>query len=267
MRSRSSPLQKRQRLPREEAREALLDAGRQLLIERGLDTGLGLVSLNDAIVKSEVPRASAYRIFASDELDPQDTFRLELLISYIDADPMEERRKAFDEIADLALSMLRSDDPEQLALDLREVLRVAFAGQFAPITDDPNWRVVGPSWAGAALNEWTPPALIEAHRRANVILVDEITRFYRAVADAAGIRLRAGFTWEEWVLMAHLTTLTDSFATRYHPELKAIMRPTGPGGELQPWTQSAVLVEGLVRTAAEPDPDAPVSADLSVWNR
>ncbi|MEL6983451.1 MAG: hypothetical protein AAFO29_13580, partial [Actinomycetota bacterium] len=121
--SQSSPHQKRQRLSHEQAKAALLEAGRQLLVERGLDIGLGLVTLNAAIVESGVPRASAYRVFEREDADPQVAFRTELLVSYIESDPLAKRREAAQVIADDTLLALQSTDPVVLANALREGIR------------------------------------------------------------------------------------------------------------------------------------------------
>ena len=47
--------------------------------------------------------------------------------------------------------------------------------------------------------------------------------------------------------------------------------PTGPDGETQPWTLGGLLLMGFATMALEPDPEAEVSADLSLlrflqWN-
>lgn len=261
-----SPLRKRPRLSREEAREALLEAGRQLLFENGLDTGLGLVSLNDAVQASGVPRASAYRLFENDELDPQEAFRIELLISYIEQDPLDERRDAMLGVLDSALTLLGSDDPVDLATGLREAIRLSFAGKLAPLADDPNWGVAGPSMAITAMNDWAPQQLVDAHRAGLLAHVRWQRPLLQAAISAAGLRLRPEFDWDAWGLLVASGPIAHSFLNRYFPDLNEIERPTGPDGELQVWGHAAMLAEGLARTTLEPDPDAPVSADLSTWD-
>ena len=265
--SSASPLRKRTRLSQGEARDALLEAGQRLLVERGLGTGLGLITLNDAVVESGVPRASAYRAFTDEDLDPQEAFRIELLISYIEHDPLEYRREAMLAVAELALAGLDSDHPVELAAGFREGIRLAFAGLTAPLQDDPNWRVVGPSLALTALTEWAPSRLVEAHRAARLASVRFQLPLYQAVIAAAGLRLRPEFEWESWGLIVGSGVIVESITHRFHPELSAVMRPTGPDGELQPWSQAALLVEGLALTTLEADPDATVSADLASWIR
>lgn len=258
-------MHKKRRFSQDATRTALLEAGKQLLVDRGLDTGLGRVTLNDAVVQSGVARASAYRVFTKEDIDPQVAFRTELLISYINEDPLETRRPAAERIAADAMEAVRTDDPAEQAAALREAIRVGYAGTIAGLADDPNWQVVGPSWAATAFNEWAPEELMEAHRVGAIKNSQHFLPLYQQVSVACGLRIRAEFSWEVFALMAQSAAITGSFHRRYHPHLGATMRPTGPNGALQPWSHAAVLVEGLVLTAFEPDPDAALSADLSTW--
>lgn len=263
----ASPHQKRQRLSHDEARAALLAAGQKLLVERGLDSGLGLVTLNAAIVESGVPRASAYRVFDRDDLDPQVAFRTDLLITYIESDPLSKRRAAAQAITEDVLEALDTDDPIDLATALREAVRLGFAGNVVSLVDDPNWRIIGPSWAATALTDWAPDDLVEAHREADRASVRYLVPMYKEVAAACGLLLRPEMDWTSFALLANSTAVSATFYVKYHPELRSITRPTGPGGEDQPWSHAAVLIEGLVMTSFMADPDAAVSADLSSWLR
>lgn len=262
----SSPLNKRPRLSRDEARTALLAAGKRLLVARGLDTGLGLVTLNDAIVESGVPRASAYRVYAEDDIDPQVAFRIELLTSYIEGDPLQSRREVAQAIADETLAEFDTTDPRKLAAALREIIRVGAGDNLASLSADPNWKIIGPSLAVTGLSDWAPEELVAAHRGAVMASIEAFTPLYKVLGKACGLRLTQPFTWEMMGLFAAQVAATVTFHSKCFPELQEIMRPTGPGGELQPWSQNAILVEGIVRLVSEPDPDAEVSADLSAWD-
>ena len=234
-------------------------------MERGLDSGLGLVSLNDAIVESEVSRASAYRAYAGDDADPQVAFRAELLVTYIREDPLEERRRTAELISSETLKVIDTDDPVQLVHGVREILRLSYAGRIHSLADDPDWKIVGPSWAATALSDHAPRELVDAHRDGVVASAMYYVPLFQQMAVLGGLRLRAGLDWRTYALLSTSTVITASFFAGYHPELRAIMRPTGPGGELRPWSHAAVLVEGLVLSSFEPDPDAAASVDLGLW--
>lgn len=260
-----SPHQKRRRLSHDEARAALIEAGKELLLERGLDIGLGLVTLNAAIVESGVPRASAYRVFERDDLDPQVAFRTDLLISYILSDPLEKRRASAQAITDDVLEALATDDPIALALAMREAIRLGFAGNVVSLAEDPNWRIIGPSWAATALTDWAPEELVQAHREGDMASVRYFVPLYKEVSRACGLRLRPELDWATFALLANSTAASATFYMKYHPELRSIMRPTGPNGEMRPWSHAAILVEGLAMTSFVKDPDAAASADLTSW--
>ncbi len=261
----SSPYRKRQRLSQDDTREAVIEAGKRLLLERGLDTGLGLVTLNDAIIESGVARASAYRVFTNDDIDPQVAFRTELLIRYILADPIELRSEAAEAIVRQAAPGFETDDPVELATAMREAIRLGFAGNVVSLVEDPNWRIIGPSWAATALTDWAPEELVQAHREGDLASVRYFVPLYKEVCRACGLLLRPELDWTTFALLANSTAASASFYMKYHPELRVIMRPTGPGGEEQPWSHAAILVEGLALSSFVPDPDAAVSADLASW--
>ena len=262
-----SPLRKRPRLSQDQARAALLDAGKRLLVGRGLDTGLGLVTLNDAIVESGVPRASAYRVYAVDDADPQVAFRTELLTTYLEGDPLDSRRSAAQSLTEAALGAVEVTDEAELAYLLREVIRVGMSDNFESLMSDPNWKVIGPSMAVTALTDWAPDDLVAAHQSAITTGTSEFIPLYEAGASRSGLTLREPFTWEQFAIMASSSTTAATFFSKYFPDLNKLSRPTGPGGEMQDWTHSAVLVEGLARTMFVARPDAEVSADLTAWDR
>ncbi len=261
------PIRKRPRLARDQARDALIEAGKRLLLERGLDTGLGLVTLNDAVIESHVPRSSAYRLYAVDDADPQVAFRLELLTALLEDDPLDDRRHEARHIAEDILQRLETRDPAQLAYALREIIRVAYNDNFLALLDDPNWKIIGPSLAATALTDWAPQEHIDAHRNAIHQGVAAFIPLYQTVATACGFKLREPFTWYQFALMASAATAIATFYATYEPDLNTIMRPTGPNHEMQEWSHNAIIVEGLARTMFTPDPDADTPIDLSVWNQ
>lgn len=260
-----SPMRKKARLSQHQARDAILAAGTDLLVRRGLDAGLGLVTLNDAIVESGVPRASAYRLFTSDETDPQVAFRTELLIAYIRDDPLQRRRDIAQMISDETLGFFDTRDPDQLAFALRELVRTVWGSNLEILLGDEHWRIIGPSWASTALTSWAPDELVEAHRQADQAAVDYFRSLYDQVSTMCGLRLRHPMTWDEFGLIAASATAITTFTSAYHPELRNIPRPTGPGGQDQMWTQAALMVEGLILSCMEPIPGADLVATLGRW--
>lgn len=256
---------KKIRFSQQEARVALIEAGKKLLVDRGLDSGLGLVTLNDAIALSGVPRASAYRAFTNDENDPQVTFRTELLVGYVSEDPLRARADAATNVIDQALQSQDTSDPVQLATTLREIIRLGFAGNVATLLSNPHWRIMAPSWAATALNGDAPQKLVEAHRAASELSANYFIPIYKKVAETFGLRLRAGLDWQTIALLAESAPTVDSIYRKYHPSLHTIERATGPDGEMQTWSHAAILVEGLILANSEPDPEADVSADLKSW--
>lgn len=260
-----SPMRKRPRLSQNEARDALLAAGTELLVQRGLEPGLGLITLNDAIVESGVPRASAYRLFASDEIDPQVAFRTELIIDYIRLDPLQRRRDIAQMVSDETLGSFDTNDPDQLAYALRELVRTVWASNLEILSNDQHWRIIGPSWASTAMTSWVPDELKDAHRKSDRTAVEYFRSLYEQVSLTCGLQLRHGMTWTDFGLMTGSATAVTSFTSVYHPQLRNIPRPTGPNGAEQPWTQASLMVEGLILSCLEPIPGAELVANLERW--
>ncbi len=116
---------------KDQAKNALVEAGREILAEVGLSGGVGRVALTEAINRSGVPRPSAYRVFGETDLDPQRAFHQQLIVDITESGP------AFD-VASLAESVCGVLDevkqigveatPEALTWYLRDLVRVAATG-------------------------------------------------------------------------------------------------------------------------------------------
>ena len=116
----------KRKFTRDQARHALLVAGREMLGEVGLSGGVGRVTLAEAISRSGVPRPSAYRVFGETELDPQQAFHEELIIDVTEIGPAvdieslaEPVRSVLAEVESIGVAAT----PDDLTWYLREVVR------------------------------------------------------------------------------------------------------------------------------------------------
>ena len=254
----------RRHVPAEKVRRALLDAGRELLFERGVEPGLGRVSLKDAITRAGVPRSSAYRIFSGDR-GPLETFRFELLSDLEDTIAAQPTIDAAEQVLNDYASDIDSGDPRRMALALRELIRVALAVNIESIAASNEWHVFMSSLAAAGFEAQRDPALAELHQSAADNRRHRFIPVYQSISAMFGLRLRAPLSWDDFAACVIMTS--DSAGLRFDLErrLRELPRPTGPRGEVQPWNGGALAFEGLVMGLLEPDPDASASADLTVW--
>lgn len=250
-----------------QARSALLAAGLELLEERGLESGLARVTLSEAVVRSGVPRPSAYRVFSNGDFDPQEEFRTSVLVHLLSevspAAAASAGFKAGREVLSEEADRLASGDPDQLAFVLREVLRVC---------TETIWRMATPTVAAyfatvvsLAVDPDPYPPLVEAHRALRVNAAKRNSEFYTQMMSLFGLRLRPGMDLDQFAaaFALQVSQVWDGNLTMGpEPSLKL---PTGFDGEVRLWTPLGLSSVGFVLVSAEADPDAAVSARLTSW--
>lgn len=252
------------RLSSAETRERLLQAGLEVLTERGSSID-PLVELADVIAAAGVPRSSAYRAFKHETMSAQQAFSLELSKLLVSSDVSNVDAtvdRAFEILAE-SPDLLDNGTPAELAQVLRELIRQCSEANLSGL-DRPRmvWLYLGTMIAvGQAAGTENPLAeTLQPQNRA-----DSFTDFYRQMVVSFGLRLRQGWTFEH--LDAAISAIMMGAGARMvvDTHLEGLKRPTGPNGEMQPWTTAAVLIESLVVGATEANPRVRNAADLSTW--
>lgn len=255
------------RLSVEQARDILLSEGRRILAERGARTDPVGVDLAEAISNCEVARSSAYRAFQHDVLTPQQSFSEELAKSLLETDTSGDVTATTAAAVEVVLAnptVFAVGSPLELAVCLRELIRVTVRANLQAHNESPlRWLYMSTL---AAVGRSAEPAM---HPLAGVLRTEERTEMmvalYTELAGNFGLKLRTGWTWERLDAAVSAAVLGTAARMDMVEDLDGLMRPTGPGGELRTWTTCAVLVEGLMMCALEPDPSARASADLTAW--
>lgn len=248
-----------------ESRRALLDAGSQLLKERGVAPGLDRVTLKDAIELSGVPRSTAYRLYEGGKGQLEE-YRADLLSDLDNSVMSEPAFEAVERVLEEHADELASKDPIALGRVLREVLRQAANNNIEATVASIEWRVFMSSLASLGTGDHNEPALEALFAEASAEFVERYGTLFDRLCTTFGLRVREPLTHEQLGLL--ITATVEGVALRQHlePQLGAIMRPTGVNGEMQPWNAGAIAIEALVLTSFEPDPDAEVAADLMSWS-
>ena len=253
----------RKRLKAAESRRALLDAGFELLEERGVAPGLDRVTLKEAIERSGVPRSTAYRLYESGRGQLEE-FRADLLsdLDVVDVQPSLDR---VVEILAEVRPLIDSQDPDQMAAGLRELIRAASNRNLETVLASLPWRLYMSSLAAVDTGPSGDRTTNETFREAAKQFGQSYVGLFEHLAAMFGLRARAPLTFSD--LGVTLAAISEGVALRVatDPRLASVKRPTGPNGELQNWNAAGCATETLMLTWLEADPAAAVSANLGTW--
>lgn len=256
-------MERKERLSVRETRAALINAGCDLFLQPQTDWGLGRISIGEAISRSEVSRASAYRAFSDGHADPQDAFRISVLLEVIS-------RTAIDTA--VVGQILASIDPHQFAAtpngkaaELREVIRLWMNTNLDSNRQNDLVRAVDVCRAVIGLSPNPDPEVLAAVQKSSEQSREQFYPYVVAISDRYGIRPRP---WTSTDQVQRLIVGVVGMATTewsIDETTRVIVRPTGPDGADQEWSLNGIIVEGIILTMGEPDPAAAIPANLKSW--
>lgn len=256
----------KRKFTKDQARIALLEAGREMLHEVGLSGGVGRVTLAEAINRSGVPRPSAYRVFGETDQDPQRAFHEELIIDITEIGPSINESLArpvssvLSEVEGLGTDVTVDD----LTWYLRELIRAAgAAASDADFTETPIgvYMSVLASTLDADRNERVEAAA----RQAEETTVNAFIPFLREALTSFGLRLRDGWTFLDLSGALISAILGGVLTARVSPAAPELQLPTGRDGEPEAWTPLAISLLGIAGQATEPNPRMVASAQPTRW--
>lgn len=238
----------RPRRTAEQTRRLLIAIAKNLLLARGVSTGVSHIRLQEVLRTAGLTTGAAYRIWVD-----QDEFQEELAASVIqwrlDASTASTREVVCE-----------AGWPD----DIDEVVRVGAERHTATFAeerrDDPDSRIFLFALALRATAQGSP-RLVAASRARHEQSVAEFTAFYTEAMSRYGLRLREGYT------MTHFSTamaaLGEGFALQALEGLDhSVVTRRSCGGEEQEWTLFGVAVAGLVREFFVPcDQERPSHAE------
>jgi hypothetical protein len=237
----------------------MLGAGLAILEEQGLGVGAGDLTFKRVFDRVEaeagvrLTNASVIRRVWENQAEFQDDV-LALVASAGDSG---------DEMGDTAaalMPLLESIDrstPGGRWLGLSEVCRVGGAASLRALADSRSWSL----WVGVWVLAVTSPPTERVRRIRQALLdgygatTDLWSELYSAMLTHVGLRPRAPLTLRQFTVS--VGALVEGCALRAGAERDqaAILRPTGPDGELQEWTLFGIGLEALAFQFLEVDPD------------
>jgi hypothetical protein len=264
-----------ERVPAEEVRRRMLEAGRELAIESGAALTIEHLRVEEIIQRARVPRSSAYRMwpYREDYID-------DLLVYLAGAGNWFAERPVFDPETFTVLKQVVEDNRELIRQPggrravLCEIVRLTVAQNYSALTESGTWRLhmalsatLGSTRSGEARQK-IAAALEESQR----VSRDSLVAVFGFLAGELGLRMRdPAATIEHMQLAGGL--LVQSVALR-NVQVRAaadgddsgeaalvdtlLNAPLpGPGlhGEPAEWTLAAFAYMGVVDAFIELDPD------------
>jgi AcrR family transcriptional regulator len=261
-----------ERVPAEQVRQRMLDAGRELALEQGAALTIEHLRLEEVIHRAGVPRSSVYRMW------PYKEDYIDDLLSYL-AGPGSWFSDAavFDPQTFAVIERVIADNRRLLATPagrralLCEVVRLAVARNYQALSESPAWRLhtalvttLGSTRSGEA-REKIVASLEDAQSQSRGSMV----ALFGHLASVIGLRLRdPAWTAEHMMLAGGLLVqslalrnvqvqaiATTSDASKVERLLNAPLPGPGLNGEPAEWSLAAFAYLGVVDAFAELDPD------------
>jgi hypothetical protein len=261
-----------ERVPAEEVRQRMLDAGRELAIEAGAALTIEHLRLEEVIQRARVPRSSVYRLWSY-----RDEYIDDLLCYLAGAGSLFGSRPVFDPETFSVASQVLAGNRHLLATPIgrralmREVVRVTTKRNYQALTESAPWRLhmaliatLGSTRSGEARRQ-IAAALEEAQLRSR----ESMVALFGYLMTEIGLRLRdPAWTAEHLQLTGGL--LVQALALRNlqvqaadgaheAAAVDALLNGPLPGpglnGETAEWTLVGHAYMGLVDGFVELDPD------------
>jgi len=248
-----------ERQPREELRDTLLDAAREVVQEEGIETGTS--NLTFKRVFDRVEKATGRRLTNASVIGRIWRNQAEFQADVLMAIARDETRPEVDQTLRAVSEVLNRVDlgsPDARLLARRELCRIGGGASSSAIADSRNWSL----WI-SVLTIATTNADLDQRERIGLALAEgyeSVTAFwegiYRWLMDYLGFRPRRPMTVRQFTMA--VTALSEGCSLREHVDgsIAPIVLPSGGDCDLdQEWTLFGVGLDALVNQFFEPDPD------------
>ena len=257
----------RRRLSHDQLRDLCIEAGWMILREEGL--GAGGEALTFKRVRERVEADTGIRVTNASLIgriwENQFAFQTDVLAAVAGHHGTREVEDTLEVVTPI-LAGMDGGSEESRRFTMREVCRVTTAANTAALRHSTDLKLWFGIWAMSALGAAPERRCrIElALEQSYEVVTEHMESIYRAGLDFIGYRVRPGLTLRQFTVaaaaMADGCVLRDRVDTAH---MNGLMRPTGPGGELQEWTLFGLTLDALTGQFFELDPDWGRSADDS----
>lgn len=237
--------------PIEHTRQALRAAAVRLLIERGLPLATSDISLTDAAREADVSRATAFRAYQDPVGDqrPRDRFSDDVLC-HLAADLSNTDEAQYGSTILAILAVLAELGPvDQLSAAEREraLVRVICVGadeNYRQLVADQEWGL-HTAILGTSVTRPPSPQVHEALTASTAAAARRYRDLYRELAELFQMRLRPGYTYEQFAALAWF--LIEGIALRHRYLQSDIATVETPYDDVPRASLFAAGVLGLAR--------------------
>jgi hypothetical protein len=251
----------------DDVRSKLIHAGINLLGARGVELGIGDITLSDTIAEAEVTRSTAYRSLADDELSPQSVLQREILIylvaGYTRGDTRQEIEDAITTEVDRQRTVFESGTCRERTAAMRSVIRLGANTSYLGVIDNPERAILTAVYGSVRSSpnppDWRHKALTDGELGLTAMFKD----FYLGLTVLFDYRVKDPFTMDQFTVAG--ASLLEGIAMRheFNDQVKSMSQRQNLDGEPEDWTLFAVAFEALIIGMCEPaNPDDPF-ADLA----
>lgn len=248
----------RKRQPKRELRQSMIDAGRAILHEEGIETASN--NLTFKRVFDRVERDTGRHVTNASVIkriwDNQSDFQADVLIEIAHDDQRPEVEATIGAVNEV-LASVDLTTPEGRLAAMSQLCRVAGRASRGAIAESTSW----PLWISIVTIATTSQdphqkerlcqALAEGYRS----VAEFWTGVYAGLTQHLGLRLRGPRTMLQFANAVSALSEGDSLRQHVMNETLLLDLPTGPDGEVQEWSLYGVTLEALAKQFFEPDPD------------
>lgn len=237
------------RLSSEETKTRLIDAGIEALKESGMSIGMDSVNLEQAVRDADVSRSSAYAVWSTEGLSPQEDFQRAVFFRAV-ADRKQTLESLRDLIGSTYVEIADSGTPQQV---LKEIIRVTGKQNIEATADSISWKLVIALRAvlHSASEEERDQELVDwIHEQSEELRVHTIETVYKPLAAAVGLTPRPQYGDRAYELgEVCASAVSEGFSMRYwldtRPYLDGLFHPDETDGEPN-WSMYALVFEQIV---------------------
>ena len=248
----------RKRQPKNELRQLMLDKGREILYEEGIETGSS--NLTFKRVFDRVERDTGRHLTNASVIrriwDNQAEYQADVLVAIAQDEQRPELDATLASVAEV-LAGVDLASAEGRMRGLSELCRVVGATSREAIAESSSW----PLWisvvaiASSTTNEDQRQRMCAALSEGYELVTEFWEGVYGGLVALLGLRPRVPRTIRQFTIAVAALSEGDSLRRHVERAPMTVDLPTGPGGDLQEWTLYSIAIEAVALQFFEPDPD------------
>ena len=248
----------RKRQPKQQLRQLMLDTGRSILNEEGIETASTNLTFKRVFDRVErdtgrhLTNASVIRRIWENQAD----YQADVLVAIANDDQRPEIERTLDAVRRVLDEVDRTTVEGRLR-GMSELCRVAGAANREAIAQSTSWSL----WisvvtiASSSSNKEQRDRMCGALAEGYESVAEQWEGIYGGLLAFLGLRVRSPRTLRHFARAVASLSEGESLRQNVVRDVVRFDLPSGPDGELQEWTLYGATIEALAIQFFEPDPD------------